>query len=111
MIPASVQLDGYTFKVTAVSTNAFKGCKKLKSVTIGKHVTAIGKKAFYQCKKLKTIIFKNTKAPKLGKQAFQGIQTKCRITVPKKMAKKPLYTLKKRMKKAGVGSKGVYRKK
>ena len=55
-VPATVKVSGKTYKVTAVSANAFKGCKKLTSVTIGKNVTSIGKKAFYKCSKLKTVI-------------------------------------------------------
>ncbi|MGN0277698.1 MAG: glycoside hydrolase family 2 TIM barrel-domain containing protein [Hominisplanchenecus sp.] len=111
VIPATVKLDGYTFKVTAISANAFKDCKGLKSVTIGANVTSIGKQAFYKCRKLKTIIFKRTKAPKIGKQAFKGIQAKCMFTVPKKMAKKQFDSLKTRLKKAGIGKKAVYKKK
>jgi len=110
-IPSTVKLDGYTFKVTAVSAGAFQKCTRLKSVTIGKNVTSIGKKAFYKCKKLKAVTYKSTKAPKIGKQAFKGIQAKARITVPKKMSKKQLAVLKTRMKKAGAGNKAIYKKK
>lgn len=109
VIPAAVELDGYSFKVTAVSAKVFQK-SKLKSVVIGANVTKIGKRSFFGCKKLKSITFKGKKAPKIGKQAFKGIQTKCRIAVPKKMAKKQLLNLKKRMKKAGVGSRAVYKK-
>ena len=97
--------------VTKLGSNAFAGCTRLTKVTFGKKVTSIGKKAFYGCKKLKTISFKNTKAPKIGKQAFKGIQAKAKITVPKKMAKKQQTALKSRMKKAGAGSKAVSWKK
>lgn len=110
-IASNVTIDGCTFKVKAISANAFKNCKKLKSVTIGTNITSIGKKAFYKCTKLKTIKLLSTKAPKTGKQAFKGIKTKCRITVPKKMTKKQLSTLKARLKKAGVGSKVIFKKK
>lgn len=111
VIPATVRLDGYTFKVTAISANAFKNCKKLKSFTIGANVKSIGKKAFYKCTKLKTVTCKCTKIPKIGKQAFKGIHAKLRVFVPKKMKKKQLNILKTRMKKAGVSSKAVYRQK
>ena len=100
VIPSTVELDGYTFKVTAISANAFKNCKKLKSVTIGANVTSIGKRAFYKCTKLKKVLFKGTKAPKIGVQAFKGIQKKYKLTVPKKMTKKQRNMLQKRMKKA-----------
>lgn len=111
VIPAAVVLDGYTFKVTAVSAKAFQKSRKLKTVVIGSNVTNIGKRSFYKCSRLKNITFKGKKAPKIAKPAFKGIQAKCRITVPKKMAGKQFNKLKKNMKKAGVGKKAVYKKK
>ena len=111
VIPASVKLDGYTFKVTAISAGAFKNSKNLKSVTIGSSVTDIGKRAFYKCTKLKKITFKGKKAPKIGKQAFKGIQVKCGVTVPKKMTKKQFASIRAKMKKAGAGSRVIYKKK
>ena len=104
VIPAAVELDGYTFKVTAISANVFKNCRKLKAVTIGANVKNIGKKAFYRCTKLKKVTFKGTKAPKIGQKAFKGIQVRTRVIVPKKMKKKQMNSLKTRMKKAGVSS-------
>ena len=109
IIPATVEKDGYTFKVTAVNKKVFQNNKKLKSVTIGSNVTKIGAKAFLKCAKLKNVIFKGTKAPKIGKQAFKGIKANAKITVPKKIAAKQLKTLKKRMKSAG--RKVVFKKK
>lgn len=110
-IPATVKLNGYVFKVTSVSAKAFQKNAKLKTLVIGKNVTTIGQKSFFQCKKLKKITFQVMKAPKAGKQAFKGISAKCRILVPKKMAKKQVSNLKKRMKKAGVGKGSIYGKK
>ena len=108
-IPSVVSMDGVKFKVTDISDNAFNGCKKLKSVTIGKSVTTIGnkafskctslkkitipagvakigKKAFYGCKKLKTITIKSKKlnSKSVGAQAFKGLYKKAVIKVPKK---------------------------
>ena len=112
IIPSTVSMDGVKFKVTDISDNAFNGCKKLKSVTIGKSVTTIGnkafskctslkkitiptsvtkigKKAFYGCKKLKTITIKSKKlnSKSVGAQAFKGIHKKAVIKVPKKQKK------------------------
>ena len=108
-IPEKVSLEGYDFKVTAVSANAFRGCKKLRAVTFGKNVKSIGAKSFYGCRSLKTIRFLGTKAPKIGNRAFAGIRKNCKITVPKKMSKKNLQKLKKGMKSAG--KKLIYQKK
>ena len=112
VIPATVTIDGIRYKVTAISDNAFSGCKKLKSVTIGKYVTSIennaffkctslkkiiipasvtkiGKKAFYGCGKLKSITIKTKKlkSKSVGTQAFKGINKKAVIKVPKKQKK------------------------
>lgn len=130
-VPASVKIDGITYKVTSIGSNAFKNNKKLTKVTIGSNVTTIGAKAFYQCtnlkgvtipakvtkigkqafygcKKLKTITVKTTKltAKNIGNQAFKGIASKPTIKVPSSKLKsyKQIFTSK------GVGTKAVYKK-
>ena len=106
-IPATVTIDGYTFKVTAVANNVFKNASRLKSVVIGANV--IGKSSFYKCKKLATITFKGIKAPGVGKNAFKSGKSKVTVKVPKKMKKSQLNKLKKALKKAGV-KKASYKK-
>lgn len=101
-IPATVTIDGYTFKVTAVANNVFKNASRLKSVVIGANVKSIGKSSFYKCKKLATITFKGIKAPGVGKNAFKSGKSKVTVKVPKKMKKSQLNKLKKALKKAGV---------
>ena len=108
-IPETVRIDGYTFKVTAVSDSVFKKAEKLKSVVIGANVKSIGKKSFRQCKKLAAITFKGTKAPKIGKNAFQSVKAKVKVTVPKKMKKAQLKKLKKALKKAAGKTKISYK--
>lgn len=109
-IPSTVKIGEVTFKVTAVNAKVFAGCKKLTSVTVGANVTSIGKQAFSKCAKLKKVIFKGTKAPKIGAKAFQKTAKKCVVTTPKKMAKKQLTKLKTSLKKAGMKS-ASYKKK
>lgn len=112
VVPAIVTIDGTTYNVTAISDNAFNGCKKLKSVTIGKYVTTIGNKAFFKCTSLKKITIpasvtkigkkafygcrelksiniktKKLKSKSVGTQAFKGIQKIAVIKVPKKQKK------------------------
>lgn len=93
-IPATVTLNGITYKVTGIAEGAFKnnaklttiklgsdiktigagafyGCKKLKNVTIGNNVTTIGDKAFYKCTALTKIIIPS-EVSMIGKQAFYG---------------------------------------
>ncbi len=108
-IPATVTIDGYTFKVTAVANNVFKNASRLKSVVIGANVKSIGKSSFYKCKKLATITFKGIKAPGVGKNAFKSGKSKVTVKVPNKMKKSQLNKLKKALKKAGV-KKASYKK-
>ncbi len=83
-IPATVKIGKKKYKVTQIAPNAFKGCKKLKKVTIGKSIKKIGKKAFFGCSALKKITIKTTSLTKknVGANAFKGIHTKAQIKVP-----------------------------
>jgi hypothetical protein len=131
-IPATVEKNGVTYKVTTVAASAFKnnkkitsvnlgsnitsvgkdafsGCTKLKSVTIGKNITTIGKNAFKGCKKLKTITINSTKLKKskVGSNAFKSISSKATIKVPKSKYKE----YKKWFKSKGLSSKVKIKKK
>lgn len=108
-IPATVEKDGYTFKVTEIAKNVFQKNSKITQVEIGANVSKIGAKSFFNCKKLGKITFKNKKAPKLGSKAFKGIKKNCKVTVPKKMSKKDFRKLQKKMK--GAGKKISFKKK
>ena len=94
-------MKGVTYKVTAVSDKAFKGNKKLTTVTIGSNVTKIGKEAFSGCKNLKKITVTAGKLKTISKNAFKGINKKATITV--KGAKKAKTTLIKKLKKSSIG--------
>ena len=100
-IPATVKVKDVTYKVTAVSDKAFKGNKKLTTVTIGSNVTKIGKEAFSGCKNLKKITVTAGKLKTIGKNAFKGINKKATITV--KGTKKAKTALKKQLKKKSIG--------
>ena len=100
-IPSTVKVNGVTYKVTAISDKAFKGNKKLTTVTIGSNVTKIGKEAFSGCKNLKKITVTAGKLKTISKNAFKGINKKATITV--KGTKKAKTALKKQLKKKFVG--------
>lgn len=125
-IPSAVMYKGYKFKVTSISTAAFKGCTKLTKVKLGANVTTIGGKAFancvnlkkivipskvskiggkafYGCKRLKSVTIKSKKltAKRVGKSAFTKIYSKAVVKVPK--SKSSAY--KKILKKSGIGKK------
>jgi len=102
----TVKLENMSFRLTSIGASAFKNCKKVTSVTIGKNVTVIGKnafagcanlkkvtvkgnklkqigsKAFFNCKKLKTITIKSKALKRVEKNAFKGINKKAVIKVP-----------------------------
>lgn len=84
VIPATVKYDGRSYPVTNIASKAFAGCKKLTSVTIGANIKKIGNKAFYGCTKLNKIVFKGSKVPAVGKNAFKGINKTASISVNKK---------------------------
>lgn len=101
-IPATVKKNGVTYKVTSIAANAFKNCKKLKKVTVGKNVTSIGKNAFTNAKSLKKITVKSTKIKTVGKNALKGIHKKAVIKVPKAKLKKYKKIFKKKGQKKSV---------
>ena len=88
-IPDKVKVSGKTYKVIKIDANAFKGLKKLKTVTIGKNVKEIGKNAFNGCKNLKTITIKSTLLTKssVKSNAFKGIAAKATVKCPKNKLK------------------------
>ncbi len=88
VIPSKIKLRGYTLKVTGIEKNAFKNCKKLKSITIGGNVKKIGQRAFKGCANLKKIKIKSEKLRVVGKNAFSGISKNAAVTAPKKLVKK-----------------------
>lgn len=81
-VPATVKLNGTSYKVTGISARAFKGNTDLKKITIGKNVASIGKGAFNGCLGLKTINIESKKLAVVNDYAFKGIQATARIKVP-----------------------------
>ena len=90
VIPTSVKIKSksgknkgtYSYKVTVVAKNAFKGNKKITKVTVGNQVTSIEKNAFSGCTNLKTVtIGKAVKT--IGESAFAGDKKLTEIVIPK----------------------------
>lgn len=109
-IPTTVKIGGKSFKVTEVGakafkgykkvtsltvgnnvktigTSAFQGCTKLKTVTLGKAVTTIKTKAFYGDKSLKTMKVASKKLKSVGKSAIKGINKSAKIKAPSSKVK------------------------
>ncbi len=85
-VPATVKVTvngkKVTYKVTSIKDKAFKGNKKIKTITVSKNITSIGKDAFKNCSKLKTIVIKSTSITKVGKDALKGTSKNLVIKVP-----------------------------
>lgn len=90
IIPATIKINGISYKVTSIGKKAFAGKASLNKVTIGKNIKKIGNKAFYKCKKLRYINVKsvNITAKGIGKAAFKGIYGKPRVKTNKSVKNK-----------------------
>ena len=88
-VPKTVTVDDVTYTVTAVSAGAFKGCRKLTSVTLSANIESIGSNAFKGCPALKTVKIQSSRLTKksLSGKAFSGISSNATIKVPAKMKK------------------------
>ena len=97
-IPTTIKIKGATYKVTEISTNAFKNNRKLKKVVIGQNIVKIGKNAFYGCKKLTSVTIKSSRLTlkNIGKNAFKNTSSKATVKVPKKQKAHYNQILKKR---------------
>lgn len=85
-IPATIQIRGETYKVTAIADNAFNGSKKLKNVKLSANIKTIGKNAFKNCRKLKKLTMGKNVAT-IGSNAFSGCASLKSITIPSKTTK------------------------
>ena len=93
-IHTTVKIGDKTYKVTAISANAFKNNKKLKTVVIGKNVKTIGKNAFAGDKALKKVTVKGKLLKKVSTGAFKKAGTKktvIKVPAAKKKAYKKLF--------------------
>ena len=89
VIPSTVDANNTVYKVTAIAKGAFKGLKKLKTLTIGANVKSIGKDAFRDCVKLKTVTIKTKKltVKNVGTNAFKNNPKKAIYYCPKSKIK------------------------
>ncbi|BBF41656.1 hypothetical protein lbkm_0336 [Lachnospiraceae bacterium KM106-2] len=95
-IPDQVKINGIMFKVTKIEKKVFLNKKNLANVIIGKNVSNIGAQAFKGCSKLKKITIKSNNLTSVGKDALKGISKKAVIKVPSKKLKKYKALLKKK---------------
>lgn len=105
IIPATITINGVTYKVTKIANNAFANNTKLQTVVIGSNVTSIGSKAFFKCKNLKKVTIETTKLKSIAKNAFKGAGSSAYKKLVVKVPKKRLGTYKKLLKKGGLSPK------
>ena len=79
-IPAQVQYEQKTYKVTSIGHSAFANCESLTSITIPDGVTEMGKRVFCYCKSLRAVtIPKSVKI--IGESPFAGCSALTSIIV------------------------------
>lgn len=86
IVPDKVTIDGITYKVSSIATNALKNNKSVTTVTIGKYVTSIGSGAFSGCIKLKKVTIGKS-VTTIGSKAFYKCTSLTSITIPSKVTK------------------------
>ncbi len=73
-IPGKVWINGYSYRVTSIGKNAFKGNKRITKLTIPSSVVSIGANALNGCSNLKTITINANKNLKIGSGAFKNLK-------------------------------------
>ena len=82
-IPASIKVNGITYKVVRIGKAAFENNSKLKKVVIGKNVKTIDDRAFANDRVLKKIVIKSKVLKTVGKKVTRHLSAKTSIYVPK----------------------------
>ncbi len=77
VIPSSISINGYSYKVTAIGKKAFSNQKKLRQVVVGNNIKKIEKKAFAGNSKLKKVVIRTKNIKSIGKDVWKGISKKC----------------------------------
>lgn len=80
-IPATVNIDGKAYSVTAIGEKAFYYCKGLTSITIPESVKEIGSNAFRNCAGLSTLTLP-AGVTSIGYSAFFGCSGLTSFTIP-----------------------------
>jgi hypothetical protein len=73
--------------VTVIGEGAFWLCTSLTSITIPSSVVSIEGEAFSECTNLKSISILSPVPPKLGRYAFDGVNYRAKLHIPRKSRK------------------------
>lgn len=80
-IPASITVDGATYRVTKVGNRCFAYCTSLKSVTIPSSVTSLGDWCFRECTSLESVSIPNSVTSWEG-GCFEGCTSLKSVNIP-----------------------------
>ncbi len=80
-IPATVEYDNTTYRVTSIGYSAFSDCSSLTAVIIPNSVTSIGYEAFKRCSNLTSITIPNS-VTSIGAGAFYRCSSLTAVTIP-----------------------------
>lgn len=80
-IPATINVNGNEYSVTAIADRAFYYCKTLQSVTLPPSITSIGSSAFYECTNLQSVNIPDG-ITKIPDSAFLGCSSLTSIDLP-----------------------------
>lgn len=81
VIPSAVDIDGRTYVVAEIGRNAFKKCKKVKSVEVPVSVTKIGDAAFVGCENLEKVVISQG-VMEIGDHAFTDCRSLRKVEIP-----------------------------
>lgn len=81
IIPASIKVDGVTYKVTKLADKCFYDCTSLTSISIPNSVFELGEHCFTNCTSLTNITIPNSVLV-LGIACFYGCTSLTSITIP-----------------------------
>ena len=80
IIPAQIEYNGVKYEVTSLG-EAFKGCSKLKSITIPQSVNSLANNCFKDCAKLEDVVF-DCFVEEIPHGAFQNCTSLSKIQIP-----------------------------
>ncbi len=82
VVASQCTLDGISYKVTAISAEAFSGMTALKEVVLPATITTIGERAFYGCSSMTSVALPATGLTSIGESAFEDCSSLRTIVIP-----------------------------
>ena len=83
-IPATVNINGMDYPVTAIGDGAFSGCSALQSVTLPEGLQNIGERAFSYCDALQSVAIPE-RVVNIGDWAFSSCTALQSVTLPERL--------------------------